>query len=103
METLEEVLEKIGESAFDLAKKSTGEEKAFYLGMINIVSAITEPETPGIIRICMNYEKVKNEYESAMNQTKEHQITFEELFPELFDYIDKKLAENKKKTKKTEE
>jgi hypothetical protein len=103
--TIEEVLEGIGEDVVARLDKDnlSKEEKAFLLGNLNVIASVTNPEQPHVIRICLNYDKVKALYEEA-NMPKE-QISLEELFPDLFEALDKHIESKlkKKKSNKTEE
>lgn len=85
-----EVIVEIGKAAeAQLEKAETKEEYAFLLGHINMAAAISHgilnsKSNTQVIEINFNFKEAKQAYEEAKEQTQEyHQMSLDELFPEL--------------------
>lgn len=85
------------------------EEYAYIFGHIHcaalLVSAIDDP---GVVKVSFNYKTAheaylesKQEYENNKKESEEHQLSMEELYPEIFKAVDAYL--NKKSKKKNKE
>lgn len=90
------------------------EEYAYIFGHIHcaalLVSAIDEP---GAVKVYFDYQTAhkayldaKQEYENNEKESEEHQLSMEELYPEIFKaldaYFEKKSARNTKSKKNKE-
>lgn len=100
--SLKEVIATIGRLAEKkLPKAKTEAEYAFLLGHINMAAAISYACAmhDNQIEINLNYDGCKKAYE-AVNKKEEtiHQISLEELLPEIFAAIDKKIARKNKQS-----
>lgn len=107
---LRDVLNDLGIVVFQTITKKelNDEEKAFYIGMLNVCASLTEAED-GENSVSLNYEKVKTDFEDAYEcylehkQSKQnstcHQMSLEELYPEIFKAIDEKIKNALKNNK----
>lgn len=131
--TQEESLNKVGAAikhTLDTAQekgKLSEPEFAFLLGHLNMITSLTSVETTKAYganitkhELCLNYEAIKKAYETANKLTKAleedaddgekaEQLSMEDVYPELFQELDrlsKKIEKlnkelNKKQTKNT--
>ena len=102
VQSLKEVIATIGELAEKkLPKAKTEAEYAFLLGHINMAAAISYgcAINNNQIEINLNYDGCKKAYKAA-NKKEEtfHQISLEEILPEIFAAIDKKIAHKNKQS-----
>ena len=84
------------------------EEYAYIFGHLHcaalLISAIDEP---GAVKVCFDYKlahkaylECKQESENNEKESEEHQLSMEELYPEIFKAVDAYLSKkNKKKNK----
>jgi hypothetical protein len=84
------------------------EEYAYIFGHIHcaalLISAI---DNPGAVKVSFNYKiaheaylEAAQEYENNEKESEEHQLSMEELYPEIFKAVDAYLSKkNKKKNK----
>lgn len=97
----------IAEEQLDNAENK--EEYAYIFGHMHcaalLVSAISEP---GDVKVYFDYKtahktylECKQEYENNEKESEEHQLSMEELYPEIFKAVDAYL--NKKSKKKNKE
>lgn len=85
-----EVIVEIGKAAeAQMEKAETKEDYAFLLGHVNMAAAISHgilnsKSNTQVIEINFNFKEAKQAYEEAKEQEQEyHQMSLDELFPEL--------------------
>ena len=109
---LEGVLTEIGTVIFEKLSsgKVVGEEKAFLLGHLNIISAIIDSQDEPVGKLNINYNTAKADFEECLKELEEekkveekkaHQISFEEAYPGLFDSIVEAVTKKLKPSKPT--
>lgn len=98
----EEVLDTIGEIAYNKIQKTADkEEYAFYLGIINVVASVLNSDS-----IDFNYAQVKKDFETArfvtdLEKENKKQMSMDDLLTKVCEYIDKKLDDKSKTNKKS--
>ena len=100
---VEEILDKIGDIVYEkISETDDNEEFAFYLGMLNVCASILYSDKGTVGCINLNYKDTKHDFEEALKTTNEienkvKQLSVEDILPEIYDYIDKKLGATPKK------
>ena len=94
------------------SEKLTDEEFAFLLGNLNVVTALSATKTTGKIACCkisLDYKDIKKDFlefmkavtpESCKEPEKEHQVSLDDIFPGIFDEMDKRIEKAVKNANK---
>lgn len=84
------------------------EEYAYILGHVHCAALLVSAmDNPGAVKVSFNYKaahkaylETKQEYENNEKESKEHQLSMEELYPEIFKAVDAYLSKKSKKKNK---
>lgn len=91
-----------------LTNAENKEEYAFIFGHMHCAALLNSAiDEPGAVKVCFDYKtahkaylECKQEYEDNEKESEEHQLSMEELYPEIFKAIDAYLDKKSKKKNK---